>query len=95
MSSKNQTDTAHTDTPSTSDPSPWLWYKRHSDSKRVEARVFPVHRLMQVRVSKEEDFSCPCCKELLSKGNGGEFPDVFLPVTVFHERHRPLDDYKP
>lgn len=80
------------DTRSTSDPTPWKWYKRCSDNVKVEARLFPVHRVMQVRESRGEDVHCPECRTLLSKGNGKEFPDVYLLPEVFHKRHKPLDD---
>lgn len=101
MSLKAQTDTEGSDTQSTWDPTPnpWKWYKRFSDNKKVEARLLPGHHLyfpggplIEVRESEMEDFICPHCKVLLSKGNGKGFPKVLLPVPLFHERHRPLDD---
>jgi hypothetical protein len=95
MQSKNQTDTAGSGGPSTSaqSPTPWKWYKRYSDGKKVEARLFPeLHRrLMEVLESRGEDFCCPECKALISKGNGQEFPYAYLTPEVFHERHRPID----
>lgn len=92
MSSKNQTDAEASDTASTSDPSPWKWYKRRSDNKKVEARLVEGKHLVEVRESKSEDYWCPDCKSMLSKGNSKDFPHVFLPPSVFHERHRPLSD---
>ena len=97
MSSKNQTDTEATGTQSTlgQSPSPWKHYKRYSDNKKVEARLTPQRHLMEVKESSGHDRTCPGCSLLLSKGNGDEMPNSFLPPDVFHERHRPLDDYKP
>ncbi len=100
MSSKNQTDTEATGTQSTSDqsPSPWKHYKRYSDGKKVEARLkftFQEGVLMEVKESSGYDRTCPGCSLLLSKGNGDEMPNSFLPPDVFHSRHKPLDDYKP
>ncbi len=98
MSSENQTDTAGTGTQSTSGPSPWRWYKRYSDGKKVEARIVHLEYkppLMEVKESSGYDRTCPGCSLLLSKGNGNETPNSFLPPDVFHGRHRPLEDYKP
>lgn len=92
MSSKNQTDTAVNGTASTS--APWKRYKRYSDGKKVEARIVYLEYkppLMEVRESDSEDMCCPACKTMLSRGNGVDFPNCFLPPEVFHERHKPID----
>jgi len=98
MSSPNPMDTAASDTASTLalPPSPWKRYKRYSDNRKVEARLHPQRHLMEVRESnRSEDVTCPHCHVLLSRGNGNETPDAFLPPNVFHERHKPLDDNRP
>jgi hypothetical protein len=73
--------------------SEWKNYKRYSDSVNLEARLVNLKgkKMMQVREKKGEDFVCPCCAALLSKGNGKLVPQFVLEPAVFHQRHRPLD----
>jgi hypothetical protein len=74
-----------------SGPTPWLQYKRRSDNMKVEARLFQkgATKLMEVKESKQEDFHCPACRELLSRGNGSLFPHLILEPHIFHERYKP------
>jgi hypothetical protein len=72
---------------------PWKRYKRYSDNVKLEARLVQMgdHKLMQVKESREGNFTCPCCSALISQGNAKAFPQVLLEPKSFHERHRPLD----
>ncbi len=96
MRSKNQTDTAGSDTQSMSvpTPTPWKLYKSYINNVKVEARLiqegFP-SPVMEVRESRGDDFNCPQCGTLLSKGNGREIPMFLLTTALFHERYRPID----
>lgn len=73
--------------------SPWKNYKRYSDNVKLEARLIQVgdRKLMQVKESRNGDFCCPHCSEVISQGNGRVFPQIILEPKIFHERHRPLD----
>ena len=80
-------------------PTPWLKYNRKADNKKVEARLVWVtnqqgqkNRMLEVRGSRAVDLCCPSCRELISQGNGHQFPNLMLEPKVFHEKFRPVID---
>ena len=72
---------------------PWNRYKRLVDNVAVNDRlvVRDGKKCLEIEEKKGEDFHCPNCQHMISKGNGASFPNSYLDTVTFHSAHRPLD----
>ncbi len=73
--------------------SPWKKYKRRVDNVPAEGRLVLRNgeKLLEVKESKGDDYSCPSCKHLITQRNGRDLPNFFLEPVIFHETYKPVD----